>query len=112
MPLVFKGSPKPEEMKDSRVIIPPNDESRLLQLAARKGIDDSNIGSFFVILVAGLPHVVNEEEYQIFSAEELIEQSKLSDALFYDEEKNRLIGTIPPHNKIIEAIQNAATKTT
>ena len=107
MPQEFKGKPSDEQLRDPRVELHINDEKRLLDLAARKGIDDSNIGSFFVILVAGLPHVVNEEEYQIFSAEELMEQSKLSDALFYDEEKNRLIGTIPPHNKIIEAIQTS-----
>ena len=107
MPQNFKGQPTPEQLRDPRLQIYANEEGRLLGLAAQRGIEETNIGAFFVIMVADLPCIVSDEEYQIFEVSELVDQAEVEKTWFYDEEKNRLVGTIPPTRKIIEALQNS-----
>lgn len=107
MPQSFQGKPSIEQERDPRTSIHPGDEARLLGLAVQRGLEDANIGVFFVVMVADLPYVVSDNEYQTFSAEELKSQAEIEAGWFYDSENNRLIGTIPPTRKIMEALQNS-----
>jgi hypothetical protein len=105
MPKNFKGKVEVTE-QDPRGLIHPSDEQRLLGLAASKGIQDSDIGTFHVILMSDYPYPVNDDEYQTFSVEELIDQAGTSDRWFFDAENSRIIGTIPPTKQILEKLKD------
>jgi hypothetical protein len=105
MPKIFQGKPDITE-QDPRGLIHPSDEQRLLGLAASKGIQDSDIGTFHVVLISDYPYEVSDNEYQTFSIEELIEQAAASDRWFYDAENTRIIGTIPPTKQILEKFKD------
>jgi hypothetical protein len=108
--------PSDDTLKDKRFEISGTDEEYLLKKALESGIKKEDIGSFSVIIVVGIPSLVEIErtpakknaegkivenavhdyQWNHFTEEELIEEASKSPALFYDKEHQRLIAITPP----------------
>lgn len=105
MPKRIEGTPTPESLNSNRLVIDPSEEPRLLEQAAAHGIASNDIGAFYVVIASELPANVDESGYDEFSEAELKEESGKHSAWFYDEDKQRLIGTIPSGKDIVNRMR-------
>ena len=95
MPRNISGIAPTNPANERRLMIEPMEESRLLAQAKAVGISDSDVGTFYVVLAAEVPAEITPAGYQLFSEEELRNEAEKHPAWFYDEDKRRLVGTIP-----------------
>jgi hypothetical protein len=107
MPRYIKGIADDRLLRDLRLNIGEGDEARLLKQAQEAGIKDENIGTFYVVLGAEIPSEVTAEGYYLFSEDELREEVCKHDGWFYDEDKRRLVGTIPSVKEIASKMRTA-----
>jgi len=106
MPREVKGIADSNLMADTRLIIEPSEEKRLLEQALNAGIGDESIGTFYVVVAAEIPTELNSKGYLLFSEEELRTEAEKHGGWFYDEDKRRLIGTIPSVTEIASKMRS------
>ena len=106
MPREIKGIADTNLLTDTRLAIDASEEKRLLEQALNAGIGDSSIGTFYVVIAAEIPAEVTEEGYLLFSEDELRAEAEKHGGWFYDEDKRRLIGTIPSVKEIASKMRS------
>jgi hypothetical protein len=90
--------------------IEPNDVEYIFVLATSKGIDTTAIGSVFVMLAADCPVDpkdigildMKDDEYLVYSEQELLDTEKVLLGCVYDPKTKRLIGLNPTIERMLE----------
>ncbi|MBF0556889.1 MAG: hypothetical protein HQK96_20430 [Nitrospirae bacterium] len=111
MPKRIEGTPSKDLLNSPQLLIEPTEEKRMLEQALAAGIGASEVGTFYVVLAADVPANVDEKGYDLFSEEELRGEANKQNTWFYDEDKRRLIGTIPSVKDIVSRMRTNENST-